>query len=203
MTRKPRPLVPSLAARFVLTLGLLAAPGLFAQTPTPNGAEPGDAPGGVPGGPAEWNFVSVISSGCDSFATGFNVAYVNVTSPMYQDTIVESGGLIYMDEYLQQSPPSDTTWFFYDANNRGYQTATFPIPPGQPVRYSLTLHDAGQAPVWRTVVTVDGCDTFNITSVESGPVSSLQTVPTLGGAGLVALVLLLGAAGFLVLRRAA
>jgi len=115
-----------------------------------------------------WTVVSAISIGCASDATGFNVAYSNIDpgANYYQETWVEAGGLVYMDEYLGPTTPSDPSWYLYDSNDRGLQTANFPIP--EPATVILRLYDADEQPIYETRLTLNCvAGTYSVTF--SGP----------------------------------
>jgi len=117
-----------------------------------------------------WTVVSAISIGCNSGDTGFNVAYSNIDPLVnyYQETWVEAGGLVYMDEWIGPTTPFDTSWYLYNANDRGLQTATFPIP--QPATVILRLYDAAQQPIYETRLTLY-CIEQTYTIDFSGPVT--------------------------------
>jgi len=116
-----------------------------------------------------WTVDSAISIGCASSATGFNVAYSNIDpgADYYQETWVEAGGLVYMDEYIGPTTPFDTTWYLYDSNDRGLQTASFPIP--EPATVILRLYDAAEQPIYETRLTLN-CIAGTYTVDFSGPI---------------------------------
>lgn len=121
-----------------------------------------------------WTVVSSISIGCDTLATGFNVAYSNIDpgAAYYQETWVEAGGQVYMDEYIGPTSPSDSTWYLYNANDRGLQTATFPIP--EPATVILRLYDADEQPIYETRLALN-CVAGTYAVVFSGAISPAET----------------------------
>ena len=127
-----------------------------------------------------WTVVSSISIGCNAYATGFNVAYTNIDpgADYYQETWVEAGGQVYMDEYIGPTSPSDTTWYLYDANDRGLQTANFPIP--EPATVILRLYDADEQPIYETRLTLN-CVAGTYAVVFSGPITPAEPAEGLPG----------------------
>ena len=121
-----------------------------------------------------WTVVSSISIGCNAFDTGFNVAYSNIDpgADYYQETWVEAGGQVYMDEYIGPTTPSDLTWYLYDSNSRGLQTANFPIP--EPATVILRLYDADEQPIYETRLTLN-CVAGTYAVVFSGAISPAET----------------------------
>ena len=190
----------------VALVSCLVAPA-FGQTPAPLNVGPSPAPtapeGAPGGGGQQFIFNSVTAFGCDSGATAFNVTVTGfAAAPAYVDTIVSSGGEIYMDQLVQVTVDTSGFWVFYNWNDRGLQTQAYPIPAGQPVTHTnlVRLTPTG-APVWKSVVVLDGCDTGNVVSTVEGPLGPIQAIPTVSPAGLAALALTLGALAFWALRR--
>ncbi len=123
-----------------------------------------------------WTVVSAISIGCNSHDTSFEVAYSNIDPDLvyYQETWVEADDEVYMDQYVgPNTPPLATTWDLYDANDRGLQTATFPIP--EPATVILRLYDADENPIYETRLTLN-CHTGTYEIVFPGPITPTEPV---------------------------
>ncbi|MDR2709865.1 MAG: hypothetical protein LBB65_00735 [Burkholderiales bacterium] len=116
-----------------------------------------------------WTVISLDTIGCYGSGTGFTVNFSGVSvGTWYFDTTVDAAGERYMDEYFIDNNDNLRDWHLYDANDRGLQTQNFPLPAGTPITVTLTLRDATETPVYRTVVELSQCDGGAITGNVSG-----------------------------------
>ncbi len=134
--------------------------------------------------PGTWTVDSLATSGCDAFDTVFNVSYSDIdpAEDYYQETIVSDGTDVYMDELVGPTTPFDTTWALYDSDDRGLQTASFPIP--SPVTVVFTLHDSTMTPIYRTTLSYD-CSGGSYVILSSGPVGTSTTAEPVPGPDMV------------------
>jgi len=137
----------------------------------------------------QWLFLGTNSTGCAGGTTRINVRFVDVTPNMFQDTIVEANGQIFMDELgfgIGPASPLDDIWGFYDSNDRGLQTATFPLPPDTIINVTLTLRDSNKSALWITRLQFI-CNKAGVTQLSSGPPEPTRSGPG-SGAGAIGLV---------------
>jgi hypothetical protein len=153
-------------------------------------------------GGGQFVFNSMTAFGCAANATVFSLTATDMAiHPAYVDTFVTSGGATYMDQHYLVNSDGGWTWFFFDANSHGLQTAVYPIPTGQPVTHTLLLrYSDGREPFWKIEVVLGSCDVGNILSVSQGPVLA-QAIPTVSPLGLAALAAVLLALGIWIMRR--
>jgi len=59
-------------------------------------------------------------------------------------------------------------WSVFASSSGGATTGTFPIPAGQQVDILMVLEQPAGTPIFRALISLDGCDTGNI--VFNGPV---------------------------------
>ena len=144
-----------------------------------------------------WRVISLNTTGCNSGNIGFTTEVSGIATfptTLHFHTLVDSGGLRYMDEDAG-TPDSNGTygWHLYDSNSGGPTTATFPIPPGQPITVTFDLMDGPGGPVVsHEVIVLTQCD---------GGVIEQTAIPALQPVGLALLAVLLVAGAVLVLRR--
>lgn len=157
-----------------------------------------------------WTVTGLTSSGCGDGDTEFAINMTGVsTGTWYFDTIATAGGQTYMDEYFGWSFPDGAgSWLLWDSNDRGQQTASFPIPQDTPITVTMTLRDSTAVPMYRTVVELSQCNNGVITSNVSTDLRPRATtapvaVPALGEWGLLALGLAAAGMGARRLRRRA
>ncbi|HVN33065.1 MAG TPA: hypothetical protein VMT45_13875 [Thermoanaerobaculaceae bacterium] len=148
-----------------------------------------------------WRVVSLDTTGCNSGNIGFTTELSGVTFPttLHFHTIVDSGGLRYMDEDAGTPGSGNGTygWHLYTSSSGGPITGTFPIPPDQPITVTFDLMDGSGGPVVSHVVVIlSKCDGGQIESDSA-------TIPALQPVGLAVLAVLLAVGAVLFLRRQA
>ena len=147
-----------------------------------------------------WTVVSLNTTGCASGNIGLTTLLSGVTFPttLHFHTLVDSGGLRYMDEDAGTPASGNGTygWHLYNSSSGGPTTATFPIPPMQPITVTFDLADGGPLGpvVSHEVIVLTRCDGGEI-STGSDPIPALQP-PVLA-----LLAVLLAVVAVLVLRR--
>jgi hypothetical protein len=127
-----------------------------------------------------WTVDSLNTIGCDSGNISFTTTVSGYTGGTERfRTIVEAGGLIYMDEDAGQ-PGSNGTygWHLYASSSGGPTTGTWPLPPDTPITVHFRFIDGVGGPtVFETIVTLTKC---NGGTIYSG--SSASTALTYQGA---------------------
>jgi hypothetical protein len=97
-----------------------------------------------------WTVTSVNSIGCNSSATQFTTEVSGITSfpnTLLFHTIVDAGGLRYMDEYIGAIDSNGIyLWALHNSSTGGPTTATFPIAPDTPVTVQFLLIDGVGGP---------------------------------------------------------
>jgi len=157
----------------------------------PNNTTSGPGEGVQPTGtPLSWGPTSMDSVGCENTEIGFTTVLSGYTGgPERFRTIVDAGGLRYMDEDAGQPSGGDGTytWSLYNSSTGGPTTATFPIPPNIPVTVNFLLIDGVGGPtVTQQTVVISQCNGGVILGGEAVP------LPTLGTFALGLLILLTG-----------
>ena len=103
----------------------------------------------VPDGPPSWEINSVAATGCNSGDFTFNTTFYNISDPTYTSTIVEAGGLRYMNESIDyianwgpHMGPRADDWSLFDNSSGGPIDGVWPIPSDTPLTVWFTLLDA-------------------------------------------------------------
>lgn len=94
--------------------------------------------------------ISFEGTGCDSSSQ--TLVYHTLSggdSSYFDETLTLQGGQLYMDEFFESDSETTGTdsWGFYDASDRGAQTAQFPASPG-PLSSYRVLRDADLEPLF-------------------------------------------------------
>ncbi len=144
-----------------------------------------------------WTVVSLNTTGCNSGNIGFTTLLSGVTFPttLHFHTLVDSGGLRYMDEDAGTPGGGNGNygWHLYQSSSGGPITGTWPIPPGQPITVTFDLMDGPGGPVVsEEVITLTQCDGGVIAPTSKAPLQP---------AALAVLAVLLAVGGVLLLRR--
>ncbi len=149
---------------------------------------------------ASWDVVSLDTTGCNSGNIGFTTVVSGITSfptTLHFHTLVDSGGLRYMDEDAG-TPGSNGTysWHLYQSSSGGPITGTWPIPAGQPITVTFDLADGGATGpvVSHRVITLTRCDGG---AIEAGG----EAIPALKPPALALLAVLLAVGGAVLLLR--
>ncbi len=144
-----------------------------------------------------WTVVSLNTTGCNSGNIGFTTQVSGITSfptTLHFHTLVDSGGIRYMDEDAG-TPASNGTygWHLYYSNSGGPATNAWPIPAGQPITVTFDLMDGPGGPVVsQQVITLTQCDGGLIAPTSKAPLHPVAL-------GVLAVLLAVG--GMLLLRR--
>ena len=146
-----------------------------------------------------WRVVRLNATGCATGQIGLTTRLSGVSFPttLHFHTMVDSGGLRYMDEDAGTPGSGNGTygWHLYNSSSGGPTTATFPIPPDQPITVTFDLIDGTLGPVVsHEVIVLTKCDGGEI-------VSNSDAIPTLQWPALALLAVLLAAGAVLLLRR--
>ena len=120
--------------------------------------------------------VDLVSSGCSSGQAQFeNTLWIEQDEIYNYEILVQHGTNIYMDRYFAttyQDPlgylpkPGINSFVLENANDRGRQNASFPLPPGTPAQVTFGLYDSHERPLYQT--------TFDYDCAQSGTVSNIQ-----------------------------
>ena len=148
-----------------------------------------------------WRVVSLDTTGCASGSIGLTTVLSGVSFPttLHFHTLVDSGGLRYMDEDAGTPGSGNGTygWSLYNSSSGGPTTATFPIPSDQPITVTFDLMDGPGGPVVsHEVIVLSRCDGGEI-------VSNSDVIPALQPPALALLAILLAVGAVLLLRRQA
>jgi hypothetical protein len=119
-----------------------------------------------------WTVVSLNAIGCNSGAINFTTVLAGYTGgPERFRTIVDAGGLRYMDEDAGTPGGGNGNygWSLYTSNSGGPITGTFPIPPDTPIRVHFMLIDGVGGPaVFENVVYISRCNGGHL-GLDPGP----------------------------------
>ena len=120
--------------------------------------------------------VDLVSSGCSSGQAQFeNTLWIEQDEIYNYEILVQHGTNIYMDRYFAttyQDPlgylpkPGINSFVLENANDRGRQNASFPLPPGTPAQVTFGLYDSHERPLYQT--------TFDYDCAQSGTVGNIQ-----------------------------
>lgn len=135
-----------------------------------------------------WTVVSLNSVGCANAATNFTTQVSGIMSfptTLRFRTIVDAGGLRYMDEDAG-TPGSNGlyNWSLYNSNSGGPTTATFPIPPDIPITVTFALIDGMGGPIVTSqTITITQCNggVIFVPEVIEDPVTPPCPVPLPAG----------------------
>ncbi len=110
-----------------------------------------------------WIVQSVDTIGCDDFDINLTTFVSGITTfptNLRWRTIVDAGGLRYMDEDAGNPNNDGVTYFsIYTASTGGPTTAAFPIPDDTPITIRLSLIDGVGGPdVTLVTVSIDKCN---------------------------------------------
>jgi hypothetical protein len=98
------------------------------------GAAPSQAAG------PSWTVTGVNSTGCNSNDWDIDVTFAGIPGAGYiAHTTVSSGGLVYMNEQVNDPSNGDTSWGLYTSSTYGATTGAYPIPTGQQMKVVLSL----------------------------------------------------------------
>jgi hypothetical protein len=147
-----------------------------------------------------WTINSLDTIGCASGVTGFTTTITGVSGAEYWRTIVDAGGLRYMDEVVGPASNSVQPWHLYTSNSGGPTTASWPIPAATPITVNFEfINGLGGPVVFQRQVTLTRCDGGTILS--DIVLIPNTIIPTLGEWAMAGLAMLLMLAGGLALRR--
>jgi len=183
---------------------LLVAGPAWAQANNQEGG--GRAPEAPDAGGLSWEVLSLDAIGCGAGETDFTTLLSGYAGgPERFRTIVDAGGLRYMDEDAGTPCCGNGTygWSLYNSSSGGPTTAVFPLPPGTPVTVDFGLIQGVGGPyVYLRRVVLSQCDGGTIVSddVLLGG-NTLLAIPTLSKVGLALLALLMAAGAAWALRR--
>ena len=145
---------------------------------------------------------SVDAVGCQSGDFRMTVLRAGLDGGAYVlRTVVQGGGLIYMNESAGISINGTSGWSLFNIFDYGPvpNPGTWPIPPGMPLRMDFTLERPAGTILDSWTLNVDGCNTGNITY--NGPTSAVAAVPATSLPGLIALSGALAGLGVWARRR--
>lgn len=150
--------------------------------------------------------LSVDTLGCASGQFGMTVERAGLDGGAYTvRTVVNGGGLTYMNESASVSINGTSGWNLFDNFTYGpvSNPGTWPIPAGTPLRIDFTLERPVGTVLYAWTLAVDGCNTGAITynGLTSAYSSSVAAVPTLSLASLLGLSGALLGLGALARRR--
>jgi len=199
------------SVRWIVPLALAAAM-LLIPSAAPADAAPAlnnSAGGGAPAGgqrsdSLDWQVLSLDAIGCNAHETHFTTLLSGYNGgPERFRTIVDAGGLRYMDEDAGTpgSGNGQYGWSLYDSNSGGPTTAAFPLPPDTPVTVDLGLINGVGGPfVFLRQVVLSKCNGGTIVS-DRVLIPDYAAIPTLTQVGAATFVALVGLLSLWVLRR--
>lgn len=131
-----------------------------------------------------WIVKSVDSVGCGSNDWGMTTVFSGVDGAEYvAHTVVQAGGLVYMNEDASFSPVdgADESWNLYTSSTYGPTTGDFPIPAGQQMKVTFTLERPKGTVLSSWTLVAASCDSNvlrynNATSLDTD--GDFVTVPT-------------------------
>jgi len=109
--------------------------------------------------------ISIDNLGCASGDFEMTIEKTNLDGADYTiHTVVNSGGLIYMNEDASVSDNGFESWRLFDLFNYGAvaNPGTWPIPAGQELVIDFTVERPKGTVLYAWTLIVDGCDTGNI-----------------------------------------
>jgi hypothetical protein len=121
-----------------------------------------------------WVITGVVDGGCNSSESTFDISVVYPDGGnFFQNTMVFEGADVYMDEDVTISNAESEldTWSLFDLNQRGRQTANFPLPTDTPYRMTNEIKNSDGEMVWESTIIVDACNDPDITLNSHGPAS--------------------------------
>jgi hypothetical protein len=118
--------------------------------------------------------------GCANSTTTLNLMVSNVTLPstLYYRTLVDAGGVRYMDQVFGPvSANGAQAWSLFFSNTGGTATNAWPIPPETPITVQILLtNGAAGLTVTRTVTILSKCNGGSIVITPNWTVTSLTSV---------------------------
>ena len=159
----------------------------------------------VAGAAPVWTVNSLNTIGCDSNTTNFATTVTGASGvvPERFRTIVDAGGLRYMDEDAGiPATNGPYSWSLYTSSSGGPTTAAWPIPPNIPITVDFDfISGVGGPIIFSRRITLSQCNGGTITGDVVLIGGAAAGIPTLGEWSLLALGLLVMMAGGVVLRR--
>lgn len=130
---------------------------------------------GADEGIPQWNLIGVNTPGCNGEML-LDYSWASLPGlPLWEMTVVVDE-LIYTDLYrsLNLPGPNGTgVWAVRDANDRGLQTGTWPMPSGQEVDITIKIRRPDtEAVVWITEIVLDDCEIANVILADGYPVDN-------------------------------
>ena len=145
---------------------------------------------------------SIDALGCNSGDFRMTVVRAGLDGGSYVvRTVVQGGGLVYMNENASITTDSSDSWGLFDLFNYGSvpNPGTWPIPPNTPLQIDFTLERPVGTVLDAWTLNVSGCNTGTITY--NGPTPAVAAVPATSLPGLIALSGALAGLGVMARRR--
>jgi hypothetical protein len=112
-------------------------------------------------------FTGLSTLSCTDSGTEFSFISETSADQIRVGTLVTASGGVFMDEDIFGFDDGPGNWGIYSANDRGQQTAPWPLPVDTKFTTETTLFNGSYEPLWRTVAVVNRCNGGKIKSLRS------------------------------------